>query len=138
MGFIAWLKHEGLELKALFGSHEAALSTLTTDLQQGATAAAAIATAAGETKAVPILTDIADGAGKINIAIQAGATANDLADGVKAVTGLATGLVNSGDIGVKDAGTKAAIGGVVAKVSNVAEVAQAAIENAAPAAQAAS
>lgn len=133
MGFLAWIEKEGHSLASLFGSHEAALQTIATDLQDGATAAAAIATAAGETKAVPILSGIADGAAKINVAIQAGAAATDGAQAVAAVTNLASGLVNSGDIEIKDAGTKAAIGGVLVKVQNVADVAQASLGTAASA-----
>ena len=127
MSFIKWLESFGTEIHNVFVSHEAALQTVATDLQATASATAAIATAAGETKVVPILTGIADGAGKLSEAIAAGAAATDLQGGVAAVTGLASGLVTSGDIGVKDAGTQNGIGLVLTKVNNVATVAQAAI-----------
>lgn len=127
MSFIKWLESLGTKVHNVFVSHEAALQTVATDLQATASATAAIATAAGETKVVPILTGIADGAGKLSEAIAAGAAATDLQGGVAAVTGLASGLVTSGDIGVKDAGTQNGIGLVLTKVNNVATVAQAAI-----------
>lgn len=127
MSFITWLESLGTKVHNVFVSHEAALQTVATDLQATASATAAIATAAGETKVVPILTGIADGAGKLSEAIAAGAAATDLQAGVAAVTGLASGLVTSGDIGVKDAGTQNGIGLVLTKVNNVATVAQAAI-----------
>ena len=127
MSFIKWLESLGTKIHNVFVSHEAALQTVATDLQATASATAAIATAAGETKVVPILTGIADGAGKLSEAIAAGAAATDLQGGVAAVTGLASGLVTSGDIGVKDAGTQNGIGLVLTKVNNVATVAQAAI-----------
>ena len=127
MSFIKWLESLGTKIHNVFVSHEAALQTVATDLQATASATAAIATAAGETKVVPILTGIADGAGKLSEAIAAGAAATDLQAGVAAVTGLASGLVTSGDVGVKDAGTQNGIGLVLTKVNNVATVAQAAI-----------
>ena len=127
MSFIKWLESLGTKIHNVFVSHEAALQTVATDLQATASATAAIATAAGETKVVPILTGIADGAGKLSEAIAAGAAATDLQGGVAAITGLASGLVTSGDIGVKDAGTQNGIGLVLTKVNNVATVAQAAI-----------
>lgn len=133
MGFLAWIKKEGTELKDLFVSHEAGLETVATDLQQTATATAAIAQAAGATKYVPILSGIADGAGKISVAIQAGSTVTDIQGGVADLTTLASGLVDSGDIGVKDAATQNGIGLVLTKVNNVAAVANAAV-SAAPAA----
>ena len=127
MSFIKWLESLGTKVHNVFVSHEAALQTVATDLQATASATAAIATAAGETKVVPVLVGIADGAGKLSEAIAAGAAATDLQGGVAAVTGLASGLVTSGDIGVKDAGTQNGIGLVLTKVNNVATVAQAAI-----------
>ena len=127
MSFIKWLESLGTKVHNVFVSHEAALQTVATDLQATASATAAIATAAGETKVVPVLVGIADGAGKLSEAIAAGAAATDLQAGVAAVTGLASGLVTSGDIGVKDAGTQNGIGLVLTKVNNVATVAQAAI-----------
>lgn len=127
MSFIKWLESLGTKVHNVFVSHEAALQTVATDLQSTASATAAIATAAGETKVVPILAGIADGAGKLSEAIAAGAAATDLQGGVAAVTSLASGLVTSGDIGVKDAGTQNGIGLVLTKVNNMATVAQAAI-----------
>ena len=130
MSLISWLEGIGTSFAHIFETHEVALQAVATDLQAGAKAAAAIATASGETQAVPILNGIADGAGKINDAVAAGAAAHTLIDGVAAITGLATGLVNSGDIGVKNGATKAAIGSVVLKVGNVAAVVQSAVDNA--------
>lgn len=128
MSFISWLDSLGTKLHNLFTSHEAALETVATDLQATASGAAVIATAAGETSVVPILSGIADGAGKVSTAIQAGATATDAAQGVAAITTLASGLVSSGDIQVKDAETKNQVALVVTKVNNVANVAQAVID----------
>lgn len=127
MGFVHWLESIGAKLHNLFTSHEAALHTIATDLEMTAASAVAIASAAGETKVVPILSGIADGAGKISTAIQAGAQASNLTEAVGAVTGLAAGLVTSGDIGVKDSATQNQIGLVLTKVNNVAEASQAAV-----------
>jgi hypothetical protein len=127
MGFVSWLEGIGAKIHNLFTSHEAALQTIASDLQATATGAVAIATAAGETKVVPILSGIADGAGKISTAIQQGAAATDTTEAVSAVTGLASGLVTSGDIGVKDAATQNQIGLVLTKVNNVAAASQAAV-----------
>ena len=132
MSFISWLKAEGSKIHSLFVSHEAALETISTDLGETAKAAAAIAAAAGEKGAVPILAGIADGSARITAAIQAGATAADAAQGVGVITALAGGLVSSGDLQIKDAATQNAVSLTLTKVTNIANVAQSAIDSASP------
>lgn len=128
MSIGSWLKSLGSGIKHLFESHEDALQTVALDLQGAARLAASIATASGHGDAVPILNGIADGAGKLNDAVIAGAGAHTLGEGVAALTTLTSGLVNSGDLGIKNKETRNAIGAVVVKVGNVADVVNSAVE----------
>ncbi len=62
---------------------------------------------------------VADGLQLVSKSVTAASTATDLTGHAAALAGLVTGLVSSGDIGVKNAQTQAAIGVMAGKVQSV-------------------
>lgn len=116
-GFFGSLGHK---IAAFFGSHHAAIQAVISDAQTAASAAAGIAAALGEPASVTkVIGQVADGLSKVSAAVTAETTATDLSSHAENLANLATGLVSSGDIGIKNDETKTAVGAVAIKVQSV-------------------
>ena len=102
-------------------------------IQSGLSAAMTAASVAGSVAAImepaganggppPVVAEIAkvqDGLNLVSKAVTTASTATDLSGHAAALSGLVTGLVSSGDIGIKNAQTQAAIGVMAVKVQSV-------------------
>lgn len=125
----------GHAIASWFGSHQATIQAVVNDAQAAASAAHGVATALGEPASVTsVISGVSDGLSKIGAAAATAATAEDFnalaADGAA----LATGLVSSGDLGIKNAATKAAVGALAIKVQGVVGAVETAASAAPPAA----
>lgn len=94
--------------------------------QQAASGAIAVAAVMGEPDNVTAeIGKIADGLKVASSAITAESSAATLTQQAQALNGLVTNLVTSGDIGIKNASTKAAVSGMAQKVAGVVGVLEA-------------
>lgn len=110
----------GHAIASFFGSHQAAIQLVIKDAQLAAGTATAVATSLGEPDSVTAkISEISDGLSKVSSAVTSETTATDLKDHAANLTNLVVGLVGSGDIGIKNDETKAAIGATAIKVQSV-------------------
>jgi hypothetical protein len=116
-----------------FGSHGAKIKAAIEDAITVVNDASAVATAAGETKVVPVLSTISDGLIKTQAAVTAEMSATTLTTQAGALSTLASGLIQqTNDVGIKDTATKAKVGTVLTKVGNVVGALQSALDSQAP------
>ena len=135
MSFLSKIESLPHWLASFFGSHQAVIQTVIADTQTAVGAASTIATIAGESKIVPVLSGVSDGLSKVSTLVTAESTATTLAQHAANVTALASGLIQAtNDVGVKNADTKAAIGAVLVKVNGVVGALETAAQAATPAA----
>lgn len=106
------------ELSHLFTAHQAAIHTAIADAQTAISGASAVA-AILEPAAVPELTLVQDGLTKISAAVTAESSANTLTSQASVLGTLVSGLVTSGDVGVKNATVKTAVTNAVTKAQTV-------------------
>ena len=102
-------------------------------IQSGLSAAMTAASVAGSVAAImepaganggppPVVAEIAkvqDGLNLVSKAVTTASTATDLSGHAAALSGLVTGLVSSGDIGIKNAALQTAITTAISRVGNV-------------------
>ena len=120
MSIGSFLHNIGAHLASFFGSHAAVIATVTSDAQIAVGAAKVVAADLGEPASVQtVLGNISDGLTKVAATATAEATADTLTEQAANLTGLVGGLVSSGDIGIKNAGTKVAVGTALVKVTSV-------------------
>jgi hypothetical protein len=125
------------KILAYLGGHQAEIVSGLQEAQLAVKAATAVAAITetgtdGKTPAiVTTLSGVSDGLGQVAAAVTAETTATTFSQHAAALTGLATGLIQTtNDVGVKNADTKAAIGVVLLKVNSVVDVLQSAAANA--------
>ena len=127
MNLFSYFSNFAKHIENFFGSHQSAIQTGIADVQVAVAAAAGIAGAVGEKQIVPVLGEISDGLHQVSQAVAADATADNVGQQAQVLIGLASNLVvKTNDVGVKDAGTKAAIGGIITKIGSVSSIALAA------------
>lgn len=102
------------DIARFFTAHQAALQSAITDAQAAVSSATGVA-AILDPQAVPVLSGVADGLTKVSAAVTAASTASTLTSQANTLGTLVSGLVTSGDVGVKNANTKAAIQSAVTK-----------------------
>ncbi len=100
-------------------SHKDQINAAINEAQVVANAASVIFAATGHDAAVKEIAKVSDALNLTKGAVTAEAGADSLADHVTNLGNLASALVTSGDIGVKNADTQAGIVAVVGKVQNV-------------------
>jgi hypothetical protein len=115
----------------LFKVHGSQIKSGIADAHEAIGAAISIATVLGEPKSVTdMLGKVSDGLGLISTAVDGETNATTLTAQVAAANTLVTGLVNSGDIGVKNKQTQFQIAAVGNKIQGVANVISSALASA--------
>lgn len=110
----------GHSIAAFFGSHQATIQAVITEAQTAAGAATAVATALGEpTSVTAVIGKISSGLAMAGSTVTAESTAETLTQHASNLANLATDLVTSGAIGVKNTETIQAIGSTATKVQAV-------------------
>ena len=127
----------GAALHNFFTKNGGAIQTGLSEAITAAGVAASVASVTlSSTAAAPVLAEIAkvtDGLSIVQKGVAAESTATDLSSHAANLAGIVTGLVTSGDIGVKNAQVQASVGVLATKVQSVVGV----LENAATVAPAA-
>ena len=128
---IGWFHSVETALHNFFTRNGGAIQAGITAASTAVGVASSVAVILGEPPNVGTeLQKIQDGLSKVAGAVNSASTATDLNGHAEALAGLITGLVTSGDINIKNAGTQAAIGAAANKVKGVIGVLQSAAENA--------
>ena len=120
MGFDSLFNKLGHNIAHYVGSHKAVIHAAIDDAAKAAVAATSIAAALGEPVGVAAeIARVADGLSKVDKAVTEESSAGTLSQHASDLATLATGLVGSGDIGVKNPQTQAAVATVATKVQSV-------------------
>lgn len=116
--FIKDIENVPGELARLFTAHQAQIQTALADAQTAVSGATAVA-AVLEPAVIAPLALVADGLTKVSAAVTAESTATSLQAQATSLGNLVSGLVTSGDVGVKNATVKTAITSAVTKAQTV-------------------
>lgn len=100
--FITAIEHIPGEVASFFSHHTTQIHDAIAEAQSAASAAAAIAATLGAASAASRIASISDGLTRINTAAASAATQDTLNEQAATLITLVNGLVNSGDIGVKN------------------------------------
>ena len=131
MNFFTQLGHS---IAAFFKGHQATIQTTIGYAQNAAGAASAVAGILGESPAVTSqIGKISDALGLVSATVTAETSAETLTQHAANLSALTSALVNSGDIGIKNAQTQAAVGTVAVKVQGVVGALETAANAATPA-----
>ena len=110
----------GHSIASFFGSHQATIQAVIADAQQAAGAATAVALVTHQPANVSdAIAKVSDGLSIVSAAVTSESSAETLTQHATNLANLTMSLVNSGDIGVKDAATQSAVGAVAIKVQGV-------------------
>jgi hypothetical protein len=117
---ITFIENLGKKIATFFGSHEAAIQSVIKDAQGAQVAAKDVALALGEPSSViTVISGIGDGLQKTSDALAAESSSTTLTQEASNLSGLVSSVVDSGDIGIKNAQTQAAVGTTLQKVVGV-------------------
>jgi hypothetical protein len=110
----------GHAIASFFKGHQSAIQTAISEAQTAAGAATAVATVLGEPPSVAQeIGRISDGLTLASSAIAAESGAQTLSQHAANLSALTTNLVTSGDIGIRNTATQAAVGTMAQKVQGV-------------------